>query len=394
MTGHIKKRGSKYSIVVDIGRDQVTGKRHQKWYSGYKTKKAAEEKLAEILHQIATGAYIEPSKLTVADYLAKWLAEYAKDNVSGKTFERYEEICKNAIIPSLGSIHVPRLQPLHIQNFYRQQIDSGRKKPRKDGPKGLNPRTVIQYHRILHKALAQAVRWNLLTANPADRVVPPKMQAKEVQPIDEMRSVWLIEVAEGSPCYVPIVLALYTGMRRGEILALRWQDVNLNAGYLRVERSLEQTRLAGATFKLPKSKKSRRTISLPVTVVETLKAHRAEQEKRRAILGEGYQALDLVCCREDGALWVPSAFTASYRSLLALRHLDGPNFHALRHSHASHLLRSGVSAKVISERLGHSTVGFTLDQYVHVLPGMQEEAAVRIETAMNAAKEKLPKHVS
>jgi integrase len=201
-------------------------------------------------------------------------------------------------------------------------------------------------------------------------------------------------VGSETRCYLPIVLAIYTGMRRGEILALRWQDVNLEAGYLRVEQALEETKLAGVVFKRPKTTKGRRTVSLPSTVTERLRAHRAEQDARKTLLGDAYQDLDLVCCREDGSIWNPLAFDSTYRQLLKRRKLDGPNFHALRYSHASHLLRSGVDAKVISERLGHSKVAFTLDTYVHLLPGQQEEAAAKIETAMNAAKERLPKYVS
>lgn len=386
MKENIQKRGSKYSIKVNIGRDPVTGKRRQKWYSGFRTKQAARDKLAEVQNQLATGAYIEPSKLTLGDYLNKWLEEVS---VSGKTLERYRQICQNAIIPALGSVPLPKLQPLHIQNFYRQQLESGRMKPRKGEPMGLNPQTVLHYHRLLHKALAQAVRWNLLTVNPADRVDAPKVQQREVQPIDEVHSVWLIELAEGSRCYIPIILAIYTGMRRGEILALRWQDVNLEAGYLEVKQALEETKLAGVVFKPPKTRKGQRGISLSPKVVEKLRAQKAEQERRKAFLGDAYQDLDLVCCREDGSIWKPSAFTSAYRDLLKSRKLDGPNFHALRHSHASQLLRSGIDAKVISERLGHSKVGFTLDTYIHLLPGEQEEAAAATEKAMNAAYAKI-----
>jgi len=223
MTGHIRKRGSKWSITLELPRDPVTQKRRQKWYSGFATRKAAQAELAKLLHQMQTGAYVEPSRLTVADYLRRWLADYARPNVSGKTFERYQQIVENNLIPGLGSIVLHRLQPLQIQALYSEQLRSGRK----DGAGGLSAQTVLHHHRVLRKALAQAVRWNLLAANPADRVEPPRAQAKEVEPIDEVRAAWLIEVAQGTRLHIPILLAVFTGMRRGEILALRWQDIDL-----------------------------------------------------------------------------------------------------------------------------------------------------------------------
>lgn len=416
MKGHVTRKGGSgpWYVVIDIGRDPITNKRRQKWYSGFRTKKAAEAELAKLLHQMQTGAYVEPTKLTLGDYLRQWLDDYAKQNVSGKTFERYEQIVEKSIVPALGSLPLSKVQPLQIQNFYAQQLESGRKKRAKaktaalepesaeatetkaeEPPKGLQPQTVLHFHRLLRKALAQAVRWNLLAANPADRVEPPKVRPQEVQPIDETRAAWLIELSEGTRCYIPIILAIYTGMRRGEVLALRWQDVSLEGGYARINRAVEQTKKRGIVFKEPKSRKGRRVVSLPAFVVEALKTHRTAQDELKALLGSGYEDGDLICCREDGTIWKPVAFDSSYRQLLERRKLDGPNFHALRHSHASHLLRSGVDAKVISERLGHSKVSFTLDQYVHLLPGMQEEAAQKIEDVMKAAREKIqPRHVS
>jgi integrase len=393
-----KVKDGPWYVKIELGRDPVTGKRRQKWHSGYRTQKAAEADLTKLLRQLQTGEYVEPSHLTLGEYLRKWLKDYASQAVSGKTFERYQQIVENAIVPALGSIPLPRIQPLQIQNFYTTQMESGRKKPAKaeGSPKGLMAQTVLHYHRLLRKSLAQAVRWNLLAANPADRVEPPKVRAKEVQAIDEVRSAWLIELAQGSRCYLAIVLAIYTGMRRGEILALQWQDVDLEGGYLRINRAVEQTKAKGIVFKEPKSRKGRRVVSLPAKVVEDLRAQMAAQSERKELLGAAYAAGDLVCCCEDGTVWKPAAFDSCYRQLLKRRKLDGPTFHALRHSHASHLLRSGVDAKVISERLGHSKVAFTMDQYVHLLPGMQEEAANRIEKAMNAAFDKIrpSKHVS
>lgn len=234
-----------------------------------------------------------------------------------------------------------------------------------------------------------------MLANPADRVEPPRVRTTEVQPIDEVRSVWLMGMAQGTRLYLPIVIALYTGMRRGEILALQWDDVDLESAHLFVRRALEFTKANGCVFKEPKSRRGRRPISLSPTLVAALKEQIVKQEEYKRALGVAYHDKRLVVCREDGEICKPPAFDSSYRQLLLRRKPEGPTFHAFRHSHASHLLRNGVDAKVISERLGHSEVSFTLDQYVHLLPGMQEEAASKIEAAMNSARAKIQqKHLA
>ncbi len=169
----------------------------------------------------------------------------------------------------------------------------------------------------------------------------------------------------------------------GEILALRWRDIELAHGFLAVRRSLEETS-DGVAFKSTKNKRSRQ-ISMPSILVEALQAHRELQLQLAKALGAAYVDNDLVCCVDDGTIWKPSAFTSAYRALLHRRNIHNIRFHDLRHSHASQLLRAGVNPKVISERLGHSKVGFTLDVYSHLLPGMQEEAAARVDAELRAA---------
>jgi integrase len=328
---------------------------------------------------------VEPSRVTVAEYLRKWIEDYARPNVAGKTFERYKQIVENDLVPVIGSISLHKLQPLQIQNFYAGQLQHGRKK----GEGGLSAQTVLHCHRVLHKALAQAVRWNLLVANPADRVELPRVNQKEIQPIDETAAAWLMEVAQGTRLYIPILIAVYTGLRRGEILALRWQDTDLESGYADVCRALEYTKERGLVFKAPKSRRGRRKVELPATLVAALVEHRAVQDDYRKRLGAGYRENDLVVCVEDGSVWKPPAFDSSYRQLLKRRKLAGPTFHALRHSNASIMLREGVDAKVISARLGHSKVSFTLDQYVHLFPGQQKNAASKIDAVLKTARDKI-----
>lgn len=382
MRGHVRKRGKgSWAIVLDLGRD-ANGKRKQKWITVRGSEKDAERELARLLHEMNTGQFVEPSKMTVAEYLRHWLEAYAKVNVRAKTFERYAEIVEKALIPALGCHRLAKLQPLHIQTFYSKALLEGRR----DGRGGLSPQTVLHYHRVLREALQQAVRWQLLVRNPTDAVEPPRVQRQEVQVLDEKQTAYLLRACEGSWLYMPVLLAVTTGMRRGEILALRWRDVDLKAGTATVRQSLEQTN-NGLAFKQPKTQKGRRVVVLPALAVDALRRHRIAQAKERLLMGPDYQDHDLICAQPDGRPLNPDSVSAAFRDFMGKLPLPRIRFHDLRHSHASHLLRQGVHPKVVSERLGHSTTTITLDLYSHLLPGLQEEAARRIDAALRAASQ-------
>jgi integrase len=381
MTGSLKQRSpGSWSVVIYLGKDPVTAKKRYKWHTVEGNKKKAQAELTRLLRELQTGTYVEPAKLTVGEYLQKWLLDYAKIKVSAKTYERYDGIIRNHLIPEFGSMPLPKLQPLHVQSAYTRWLQDGRQDGRKGG---LSARTVLHHHRVLSEALKQAVRWQLVARNIADAVEPPRPEYREMQAVEETESVWLLEAAQGTRLHVPILLAITTGMRRGEILALRWKDVNLHTGSVTVRRALQETK-DGLHFKETKSRRAR-AVSLPSMALELLSAHRAKQEEYRVVLKTDYHEEDLVCCRENGSVWPPSAFTSAYRDLLKRRKLRNVPFHSLRHSHASQLLRAGVSPKVISERLGHSKVGFTLEVYSHLLPGMQEEAAAKLDQTLRSA---------
>ncbi|MEZ5351413.1 MAG: site-specific integrase [Bryobacteraceae bacterium] len=384
MTGSLIKRSEhSYSIVLYLGRDPVTGKKRQKWHTFNGNKKGAEKEMTRLLHELQTGTYIEPNKLTVKDYLLRWLSDYAKVNVAPRTFERYKAIVEQHLVPELGAIQLVKLSPLHVQAAHAKAMNDGGRKDGRQG--GLSAQTVLHHHRVLSEALKQAVRWQLVPRNVCEAVEPPRPVEREVKALEESATAWLLDAAHGTRLEIPILLAVTTGMRRGEILALRWQDVNLDAGLLTIRRSIQETKAQGLTFKEPKSRKGRRTLTLPAIAIEMLRAHRSVQGTRKASMGTDYQDNDLICCRDDGSIWPPSAFTSAYRALLGRRKLGNIRFHDLRHSHASQLLRAGISPKVIQERLGHSKVGFTLDVYSHLLPGMQEEAARKVDAGLRLA---------
>jgi integrase len=385
VTGSLKKRSEgSWSIVLYLGRDPVTGKKRQKWHTFVGNKKQADAELARLLHELNTGAYVEPTKLTVKDYLERWLSDYAKTNVSGKTYERYEEIIRKHLVPALGGTLLSNLRPLHIQAYYAQALQTGKK--RGEVVAGLSAQTVLHHHRILREALGRAVKWQLLVRNPADAVESPKPPRREMRAINEAQTAWLLEVARGTRLYIPVLLAVTSGMRRGEFLALRWPDVDFITGIAAVRRSVEQTN-SGIRFKSTKGKKGR-PIALLSIAIEELKEHRQAQEKEKEALGADYQDQDLICARENGSLWKPDSFTADFARLARKAGLRGVRLHDMRHSHATQLLIQGVHPKVVSERLGHSTVGITLDIYSHVLPGLQEDAAQKLDTVLRTAIQK------
>ena len=383
MKGHIRRRGLRsWAIVIDVGRD-ANGKRRQKWHRVEGTRKDAERELVRLVHSLNTGEYVEPSKLTVADYLERWLADYAMPNTSGKTYERYGQIVRTNLSPALGHHPLTKLQPLHIQEFYSTAMTSGRRR----GDGGLSKQTVLHFHRVLHAALGQAVRWQLLIRNPAAAVEPPRPQRKEQRVLSEEDTAKLLHMARDTQLWIPVILAVTTGMRRGEIAALDWPHVDLEAATLTVVRSLEQTK-GKLTLKTPKTAKGRRVIALPALAVDALRGHKADQGRQRLRLGSAYEDQGLVCARPDGTLWSPGAISSAFQDLMRKAEIPRIRFHDQRHGHATQLLRQGEHPKVVSERLGHATVAITLDTYSHVVPGLQEQAARRLDKALREAMKK------
>ena len=376
MKGHIRQRGKhSWAIVIDIGYDGA-GKRRQKWHSFRGPKREAQRELTRLLRELDTGAYVEPTHLTFADYLERWLA-HIKQSVSTLTYERYADIARQHLIPAFGRTELSQLRPLHIQDFYTKALTSGRL----DGRGGVSAQTVLHYHRVLHQALRQALRWQLIARNPVEAVTPPRPAAIQYNTLDEAMTGRLLTACEGEPLYMPVLIAAATGMRRGEILALRWADVDAQTRMIHVQQTLELTR-AGIGFKQPKTSKSRRAIAIPAYLAERLEDHRREQAKQRLRVGPVYENLDLVCARADGLPWDPRYFSKAFKDLVDRTDIPKVRFHDLRHSHASQLLRQGVHPKVVSERLGHAAIAITLDRYSHVLPGLQEDAADRIDRAL------------
>ncbi|MCT8999212.1 site-specific integrase [Chelativorans intermedius] len=382
MKGHIRERSpGRWAIVLDIYDE--TGKRRRKWHSFAGTKRQAQEECARLIAEMRGGTYVEPSKVTIAKHLETWL-DHMKSQVTPRTHERYSEIARKNIVPLIGSVPLTKLRPVQISDAYAKALASGRR----DGKGGLAPSTIIYMHRIIKQALAQAVKWGMLVRNPADAVKPPKAERAGLKTLDMPQTAALIEGLRGSRMLIPAMLAVLCGLRRGEIVALRWRHVDLEAGVLSIVESAEQTR-EGVRYKAPKSGKGR-TVALSATVREELRQHRLRQAEELLSFGIRQDEATFVYAQEDGSPLQPRTLTHAWAKAIAKTDLPRIRFHDLRHAHATHLLQSGVHPKVASERLGHSRVGVTLDIYSHVLPGMQEDAASRVDEALQLALRKRP----
>jgi integrase len=324
--------------------------------------------------------YLEPAKTTVAEFLERWL-ESTKANVAPRTHERYAEIVRRNIVPLIGAVVLSKLKPVQISEAYSKALSEGRR----DGTGGLSPLTVLHMHHMLKQALKQAVRWEMLHRNPADAVEPPKVEKRRMTTYDMAQTAALLQALKGQRIYIPVLLAVLCGLRRGEIAALRWRNVDLEKCSLAVVESVEQM---NGSVRLKETKSGRvRTVALPLTVRDELKAHRLTQAQHMLKLGMRIGDDSFVCALEDGSLMQPTFITHEWVRTIKGTALPRYRFHDLRHAHGTHMLASGTHIKVASERLGHSKVGITLDLYSHVLPGMQEDAAAKIDAAFRAAQD-------
>ena len=394
MKGHLEIRDTKkklprgqhkWSLIIETGRD-AAGVRGRKRYTFFGTKTEAETELGRKLHQLETGALVINDRYTVAEYLKHWLEAYAKPSTAPRTYERYQQLVDTHLAPTIGSHKLVKLTPLHLQNLYSDLLKSGRC----DGEGGLSPQTVVHIHRVLHKALKQALLWGLVMRNVTEAVSPPKVERSKPDVLDVDQVKKLLEKLKGQDLYLPVLLALHTGMRAGEILGLRWQDVDLESGTVTVGSTLQVLKgedgKGELSMKPPKSNAGRRSIPLTQETIEALKAHSAAQADHIASRDE-YHHNNLVVCRSDGSHWHPRSFSADWTKA---RKTAGVTcrFHDLRHTHASLMLRSGTHPKALQERLGHSTAAFTMNVYAHLLPGVQEEAVANFEAMLTQARNK------
>jgi len=348
--GNIRRRSrDSWTLQVYGGLDQATGKKRYVSRTFKGSKKDAERALANLIRAQETGLDLSAARLTVSAFLDRWL-EVSKERVKPRTHFRYAELVRLHMKPAIGATQLTRLRPLHIEELYS-----------KLGKGSLSGTTVLQVHRVLHAALNQAVRWQLLDRNPADAVQAPRKTTRETPSLSGEQIPRLLNAVKAHPVELPTLIALGTGMRLGEVMGLRWQDVNLEDAIAKVRQTLQLT----MEFDTPKSHRSTRTISLPSFLVEELKQHRKAQNERRLMLGEAWHEADLICDRGDGQPMRPDTISKQFRTIAREAGLD-VTFHGLRHTHASLMLQAGADLKVTSSRLGHSSIAITADLYTHV----------------------------
>jgi integrase len=306
--------------------------------------------------------------MTVGEYLDRWLNDSDRGSVRTSTYERHEQIVRLHIKPAIGRVKLSKLTPAHVQGLYRDKLDSG-----------LSPATVQKIHAVLHKALAQALKWNMIPRNAADVVKAPRPAPEEMHPLSPDEARRLIEAVSGDALEALYVLAVQTGMRQGELLALKWEDVDLNEGVIHIRRTLMR-RGGRVALGEPKTKGSRRPVHLTDMAVAVLKTHLERQLEEIERLGDLYRDNGLVFTSGVGTLINPTNLRRrSFAPMLQRAGLPRVRFHDLRHTCATLLFSKGAHPKHVQELLGHATVAITLDTYSHVIPGMGNYTARAME---------------
>lgn len=363
MRGHIRQRGKNkksWSVIIELGR--VNGKRKQKWYTVQGDKKDAEKFLTEKLSELDNGIKIDSKNMNVKQYMEYWYNEYCITNLSPTTYEGYKRNIDKYIVKELGYIKLEELQPLHLQTFYNKCYKIN-----------LSKKTVLQFHRIIHSALNQAMKWQLVSRNVSDCVQAPKPETYKSNFLDSIQVSKLIKLVEKTEIYIPVMIAIATGMRRGEVLGLEWNNVDLNNANIKVVQALYPTK-NGLVILPPKSEKSNRIISISPSLVKILKEHKKKQEINKSLLGKEYKG-NFVCCNICGQVISPTKLNHIFKKIVSNSDLPPIRFHDLRHSHASLLVSQGVQPKVISDRLGHSNINITMTLYSHVYDATNREVA-------------------
>lgn len=386
-TGHIRQRSKKsWELRYSRGTDPATGKRLIVTATVRGDRKAAERELRRLLRTLDTGEHVDPTRMTVSAWLTQW-HETKREEISPKSHERYGEIVNNFLIPALGALHLSKLATNNIEKAYSEWAIAGRRDSKSGGLSALTRRYI---HIILKSALSRAVEQRLLVRNPADILSKrlPKVERKEMVTLAPEQSAQLLESIKHTRTYWPVLIALATGMRRGEVLALRWKNVDFDRGTLRVVQSLEQTK-KGLRFKDTKTGKDR-AIVLPAYAIEELRRLKRQQAEELLALGIRQTGETLACCRADGEPLQPRSLTHQFTILReGVKGLPRVRYHDTRHTHATQLLADGIHPKVAQERLGHSTITTTMDLYSHVTDTMQADAAARLDMTFQTAKTRL-----
>lgn len=378
MKGSVFKRGKTWSVDAKMYKDE-----NNKWVrlqkGGFRTKREADEFLRQQLGKLDTGGYKKYDDMTVDAFLKIWLQEHAKHNMKQSTFANRQVLIEKRIVPAIGQMKLEDIKPIHFKKFYNELHDAGYSSP-----------YIHSIHSLLRSAFRHAVKWQITPVNVMENVDAPKLIVnKELKTWTLQQAVQFLNYTsalEDEYCHIAYVLAIFTGMRRGEVLGVRWSDINLDKKTLQVVQTVYRTNGQKPSIQTPKTAHSSRSISLPDNVIDELKAHKAKQNQLRLLYGSAFQDNGLVCPNPNGAPMDPRLLFGHFKKCAKAVGLPNIRFHDLRHTHATIMLQLGEHPKVVSERLGHSNVNITLNTYSHVLPTMQEDAARRLFEAFKNIK--------
>ena len=371
-TGHLKPRenkdGSKsYQIVIELDRDPITGKRIRHYKSVKGTKKQANAMLHNLLAQYNSGNIVNATTMTLGSWIDQWLNNYLP-NIESTTRDSYEEKIRNHIKPSLGSIPLKILNANMIQTWIKGMIQ-----------KGLSPKTIRNTYNILNPAIKKAVLLRMIPHNPSEGVVLPKLQKPKVEVYTEAESKQVLSAAKGTDLYLFVLLSLSLGTRRGELGALKWENIDFDKGTIKVCESRVHANKT-VIEKDPKSEAGKRTITVGSDVMSELrKAKKAYDEKAKE---PWFRDLGYVICKKDGTPYRPDSLTQKWERFTERNNLPHIKLHGLRHTNATALIAAGISPKVVQQRLGHADVSITLNTYTHVLPSMDKEAAQKLDNIL------------
>ena len=382
--GHIRSRGpGSWELKFDTDRDPTAGRRKTQYVTFKGTKKAAQVELARLIAAVGDATYVEPSKLTVAEHVRARIDHWqASEAITARTAQRYRQLLDGQIRPHIGARLVQKLSTVDVEKWHATLKAGGRRR----GNGGVASRTVVHAHRVLSHALDDAVRHDVVTRNVAKLQPPPRVQTGEMAILDREGITTILTELPGHKVYARAIVALFTAMRLGEVLALRWRNVDLDGKAIKVREAVEETKEHGLQVKAPKTRAGRRDIGLPDIVVDALRDHRRAQLELRIALGAGKLPVDaLVFPAIEGGLQAPSDASRAWGLVADGLGMPEITFHGLRHTHASQLIDAGVDIVTISTRLGHASPDVTLRVYAHLFRRDDDKAASAINAALAGA---------
>lgn len=362
MAGSVKKDGSTWYYILELGKDVNTSKRKQKKRRGFKTKKEAQAALVQAESEVLRGDYIEPSKMLYGEYIESWLID-KKTKIKSSTFGTYLWLVNNHIKRGLGNIQLNKISAMELQKFYNQLLSE----------KSLSNENIQKIHSLINNSLNRAVKWGLLNKNVALLVDRPRSNRREINVWTQEQIIKFLKEAEQDKLYIAFHLAITSGMRQSEILGLRWKDIDFTDNSLSVVQILSHD---GKSMSVgAKTRSGIRKVHLPDETMILLEKHKRIQENEKKLYTGIYEDRDLIVCTSVGTPVIPRNLMRSFYRITKSAELPRIRFHDLRHTHATLLLKQGVNPKIVAERLGHADVRITLDTYSHLLPSMQKETA-------------------